>query len=68
MIKKKSEAEKVFVDYLISVGIESWSKMYERGHWYYCFWLKNGEMRCLCNISEKSLSKIKAQLAQEEKQ
>jgi len=56
---KKAEQEKMFVDMILKKGgINSHCEMYERGHDYYCFWLKNREQRFWTDMSDESLKKL----------
>lgn len=59
MSKNKAYYEDLFVKHLLEVGVENWCETYERGNYYYCFWLKNGEQRYWTNMSEEHLEEIK---------
>ena len=50
------------VKHLLEVGVENWCETYERGNYYYCFWLKNGEQRYWTNMSEEHLEEIKGNI------
>lgn len=43
---------------VLSVGIEWWCVMEERGNFYYCFMLKNGWQRFWTNMRESNLRRI----------
>lgn len=59
MSKNKAYYEDLFVKHLLEVGVENWCETYERGNYYYCFWLKNGEQRYWTNMSEEHIEEIK---------
>ena len=55
---KKADREKAFVDYIKGIGIKWHCKALERGNWYYCLELNNGEIRYWTNFSEESLKEL----------
>ena len=51
--KKKAECEKEFVQELIAAGgVKSYGCMYEHGHYYWFFNLKDGTRRYWTNLSK----------------
>ena len=58
--KTKSQQEKEFVDYILSVGgIKNHAEMDEGSNTYYEFRLKNGTKRYWTNMSDKNLKRLK---------
>jgi hypothetical protein len=55
MKKNKAYYEKKFREYIKPIGIEWTCCMEERGNYYYCFMLKNGEQRFWTNCSQETL-------------
>lgn len=59
MLKKnKKYYEDLFVKHLLEVGVKNWCESYERGNYYYCFWLMNSEIRYWTNMSEEHIKQI----------
>lgn len=58
MGKSKAKFEDEFVEQIKAAGIEWCSKMYERGHWYWCFMLKDGQQRFWKDLSEENQKKL----------
>lgn len=52
--KSKAECEKEFVQHILSIGLESHGKTYDKGRYYWFFDLKNGERRYWTNLSEEN--------------
>lgn len=51
---KKEELERRFVNNIKQIGIVSHGTMYNKGHWYWSFELKNGERKYWTDLSEES--------------
>lgn len=63
---KKAEQEKIFVKYILSIGIKNFCETDERGHTYYQIILKDGQYRYWTDFSDESYKKIKSSIKFEE--
>ena len=59
MKKNKAYYEQKFMDEIMSVGVKSVAEMYERGHYYYCFFLIDGSQHYWTNMSKSNLETIR---------
>lgn len=55
---KKTDAEKIFVDHLLKVGVSKYGSAYDNGHEYWFFDLSNDERRYWKNLSIESQKQL----------
>lgn len=58
MVKRKADCEAEFVEQIQRIGIEWYSKMYERGRWYWCFHLRDGRQRFWTDLTEENQKEL----------